>query len=135
MQKFGEISYEDYPKLTDSFVTQLRDGKIVANRCKICSEKYFPPRSACVNFHDPAEMEYFEISNKGELKAFTIIHFAPDSHADKAPYIVAIGQMEDGFRLLAHLVGVTSKPKIGMSLQLKAQSVGKDRAVYKFSKA
>ena len=134
-QKFGEISYEDYPTLTNDFVTLLKDDKIVASVCSECSEKYFPPRTACINFHSPDAMKHEEISRNATLVAFTIIRFAPDSHADKAPYVVAIGEMEGGFRVLAHLVGVTSLPKIGMKLELKTQTVGNDRAFYKFVKA
>jgi len=134
-QKFGEISYEDYPELTNDFVTELKDDKIMASVCSECDLKYFPPRTACENFHSPDAMKFVELeSREAEMKAFTIIRFAPDSHADKAPYVVAIGELEDGHRVLAQLVGVTSLPKIGMKLKLKVQNVSEDRAYYKFVK-
>ena len=134
VNKFGEISYEDYPKLTNDFVTMLREGKIVGNSCNTCGNKYFPPRSGCENMSCNEGMSYFDMPTVAKLVAFTIIHFPPDSHADKAPYIVAIGEFENNLRVLAHLVGVTSKPKVGMQMNLKAQSVGEDRAIYKFTK-
>ena len=135
VMKFGEISYEDYPELTTEFVTELKEGKLMYNSCTKCDEKYFPPRTACTNFHGSDVMEFKELSSAAAtLVAFTIIHFAPDSHSDKAPYVVAIGELEDGFRVLAHLVGITSMPKIGMNLTLKIQDVSEDRAFYKFVK-
>jgi uncharacterized OB-fold protein len=133
--KFGEISYEDYPELTTNFVTELKSEKLMYNACSGCDEKYFPPRTACTNFHSPGMMEMKPLEETSAvLKAFTIIHFAPDSHADKAPYVVAIGELAGGFRVLAHLTGVTSMPKVGMPLTLKIQQVGPDRAYYKFIK-
>ena len=135
VMKFGEISYEDYPELTTEFVTHLKEDKLMYSLCNKCEEKYFPPRSACSNFHSKEDMEFRELTSRvGELIAFTIIHFAPDSHADKAPYVVAIGELEEGFRVLAHLTGITSMPKVGMKLSLKIQDVGPDRAYYKFVK-
>lgn len=133
--KFGEVSYEDYPAILEPYVTYLKDDKIMGNQCRVCEKKYFPPRTACDNFHKPEDMEFFEVSRDATLKGYTIIQFAPDSHADKAPYVVAIGELEPGLRVLAHLVGITSKPKIGMAMKLKAQDVSDDRAVYKFTKA
>ncbi|MDH5401342.1 MAG: Zn-ribbon domain-containing OB-fold protein [Candidatus Heimdallarchaeota archaeon] len=131
--KFGEISYEDYPSLINDFTAQLMDDKIMGTQCSDCNEKYFPPRTSCENFHKSQSMGFFEVSREAVLKGFTIIHFAPDSHADKAPYVVAIGELADGLKVLAHLVGITSQPKVGMKMKLKAQKINDERAIYKFT--
>lgn len=130
VNKFGHVSVEDYSDLMQEFSTDLLDGKFYGTQCISCKRKYFPPRSGCDEFHN--NMEKYEIPTEAELKAFTIIHFAPDNMADKAPYVVAIGEIEPGVRVLAHLVGVTSKPKIGMKVKLKTQKLSEDRVVYKF---
>ena len=70
-------------------------------------------------------MTPIEIKTEGTLKAFTVIRFAPDNMSDKAPYVVAIGELEDGISVLAHLVGITSMPKVGMKIKLKSQKLKK----------
>lgn len=131
VEKFGFVSVEDYVTLIQEFSANLLRGNFYGNKCNTCNRKYFPPRSGCEEFHN--DMENYSISTDAELKAFTIIHFAPDNMADKAPYVVAIGEIEPGLRVLAHLVGITSKPKVGMKMKLKMQKLSEDRAVYKFA--
>lgn len=131
--KFGHVSIEEYPTVVETFSEELAEDKFIGSKCKVCGVKYFPPRTGCENLHQ--DMEEFEVTTDAELKAFTIIHFAPDSMASKAPYVVAIGELEPGVRVLAHLVGISSKPKIGMKMKLKSQKIEDDRVVYKFTQA
>lgn len=128
--KFGLVSVEDYPAVMDAFATNLMDDKFIGNKCKTCGKKYFPPRRACENFHE--EMEDYEVSTEATMKAYTVIHFAPDSLSDKAPYVAVIGELEPGIKVLAHLVGLMSKPKVGMKMKLKSQKVDDERVYYKF---
>jgi uncharacterized OB-fold protein len=53
--------------------------------------------------------------------------------ASKAPYVVAIGELENGLSVLAHLVGITSQPKVGQKIKLKSQKIEDDRVIYKFT--
>ena len=133
--KFGHVVYEEEPiPLVEDFARSLLDGKIIAKKCSNCGTVYLPPRGGC-NKCFSGTMEDYEIKPEATLTAFTVIHFAPESMADKAPYIAAIGKFEEGVSLLAHLVGVTSMPKVGMKMKLVAQKVGNDRVVYKYVKA
>ncbi|MHA2251579.1 MAG: Zn-ribbon domain-containing OB-fold protein [Candidatus Kariarchaeaceae archaeon] len=129
--KFGHVSTEDYPTITQKFSRDLMNDKFVGNQCKECGSKYFPPRTGCENLH--TDMEDITVPTEATLKAFTIIHFAPEMMGDKAPYVVAIGELENGISVLAHLVGITAKPKVGMNMKLKSQKVSDDRVIYKFT--
>ncbi|OLS29113.1 MAG: hypothetical protein HeimC2_03080 [Candidatus Heimdallarchaeota archaeon LC_2] len=131
--KFGHVTSEEYPAIVQEFAENIMEDKFIGNKCKTCSAKYFPPRRACENLH--SEMENFEVSTDATLKAFTIIHFAPDNMASKAPYVIAIGELEEGIRVLAHLVGISAQPKVGMKMKLKSQKLTEDRSVYKFTPA
>ena len=131
--KFGHVTHEEYPTVVKKFAENVMQDKFIGNKCKTCSTKYFPPRTACENFHK--EMEDFEVSTDATLKAFTIIHFPPDNFASKAPYVVALGELEEGVTVLAHLVGISAKPKVGMKITLKSQKLEEDRSVYKFTPA
>ncbi|MHA2090750.1 MAG: Zn-ribbon domain-containing OB-fold protein [Candidatus Kariarchaeaceae archaeon] len=131
VNKFGHVSTEDYPTITQKFADNLMQDKFIGNECKECGMKYFPPRSACENLH--SDMVDITVPTEATLKAFTIIHFAPDNMASKAPYVVAIGELENGLSVLAHLVGITSQPKVGQKIKLKSQKIEDDRVIYKFT--
>ncbi len=131
--KFGYITYEETVPLTSEFAQNLLEGKIVGKVCNNCKAKYLPPRNGCSKCFS-RDLSPFEVSPEATLKAFTVIHFPPESFADKAPYIVAIGEFEDGTAVLAHLTGMTAMPQVGMKIKLVGQKIAQDRVVYKFVK-
>ncbi len=133
--KFGYVTYEEVVPITSEFAKNLLQGKIVGNKCSKCGQVYLPPRSGCSKCLSRDLVPYEIESPEATLRAFTVIHFAPESFSDKAPYIVAIGEFADGTGVLAHLTGITSMPQVGMKIKLVAQEIDKGRVVYKFVKA
>ena len=131
--KFGYISYEQSIPVVSAFGKNLLAGKLTASACKKCNAVYLPPRTGC-NKCFCNEMEEKEIPPEAELTSFTVIHFAPESFSDKAPYIAALGKFSGGHSLLAHLVGVTEMPEIGLKMKLVPQRLGENRVAYKFVK-
>lgn len=131
--KFGYTSVEDYVPVVNEFGEKLKQGKLIGKTCKKCNAKFFPPRGECSNCYS-TEMEEFEVSPRAKLVSYTIIHFAPDSHSKLAPYIIAIGEHEGGYRTMAHLIGVTSfeQLKVGLEMELVPQELESDRIVYKY---
>ncbi|MCY3413030.1 MAG: Zn-ribbon domain-containing OB-fold protein [Candidatus Heimdallarchaeota archaeon] len=130
--KFGVVSIEDYSDLMQQFATNLLSGKFAGTKCKACGEKYFPPQKGCSECY-ASDMEEFSMPTEATLVGWTVIHFAPDNMADKAPYVAAIGEFEPGLRVLAHLTGIMAKPKIGMKMKFKMQKVDDTRVYYKFT--
>ncbi len=128
--KFGYVSEESYPAIAKKFAMNIAKKKFIGNKCTTCDKKYFPPRTACEDFHET--MEDYPVNNVGELKAWTIIHFAPENMADRAPYAVGIAELEPGIRVLAQIPSLMQKPKIGMKLELQAQQVDAVRFTYKW---
>jgi uncharacterized OB-fold protein len=115
---FGKVSFVPYTKISD-FAVHLKDGRLMASRCKKCGETTFPPRADC-----PAcladEFEYEEVSGKATLHTFTKIEAAPTGFEDVVPYIVGVADLDEGGRALAW-IGETipeEKIKIGMKLQI-----------------
>jgi uncharacterized OB-fold protein len=81
-------------------------------------------------------MEWFEAPKTGKLLAYTIVTFPPESMTRHAPYIVAVAELDNGSRLLAHITGVTPKTlKVGLRVQVVSHKVTEDRIVYKFKPA
>jgi hypothetical protein len=129
--RFGYVSWLPQTEMVDKFIEELKNGKLMGTLCKQCSTKYLPPRAHCkCGSH---QMEWFEASKTGKLLAYTLVTFPPESMTRHAPYIVAVAELDDGSRLLAHITGVTPKTlKIGMRVQVVSHQVSEDRIVYKF---
>ena len=118
---FGKVSFVPYTKISD-FARHLKDGRLMASRCKKCGETSFPPRADC-----PAclsgDFEYKEVSGKATLHTYTKIDAAPTGFEEVTPYIVGVADLEEGGRLLAWF-GDTIKEEeieIGMELQVVPQ--------------
>jgi uncharacterized OB-fold protein len=128
--KFGYVSWLPQTELVTRFIEELQNGRLMGTQCTNCAKKYLPPRGHCeCGSHD---MEWFEASKKGRVLTYTLVTFPPESMTKYAPYIVAIAELDDGSRLLAHITGVTPKTlKVGMRVQVVSLQVTEDRIVYK----
>jgi hypothetical protein len=132
--KFGYVSWLPQTRLVSEFVEGLMEGKLLGTRCKRCSARYLPPRAHCRCGSN--DMEWFEAPKTGKLLAYTMVTFPPESMTRHAPYIVAVAELDDGSRLLAHITGVTPKTlKVGLRVQVVSHQVTEDRIVYKFKPA
>ena len=96
---FGKVNFSPYTKVTD-FAQYLKDGYLMATRCKKCGATSFPPRADCGQCMSP-DFEFFEISGKGTLHTFTKIVAAPTGFEDVVPYTVGVVDLEETGRLLA----------------------------------
>jgi len=129
--KFGYTSWLPQTELVNSFVEQLKNGKLMGTKCKRCGLKYLPPRAHCKC--GAVEMEWFEAQPQGKLLSYTMVTFAPESMSKYSPYIVAVAELEGGLRLLAQLTGVSpSNLKVGMPIQVSSHTVSEERIVFKF---
>lgn len=118
---FGKVNFSPYTKVSE-FAQYLKDGYLMASRCKRCGAVSFPPRADCEECTS-GDFEFFEISGKATLHTFTKIVAAPTGFEDVAPYIVGVADLEETGRVLAWL-GDTIKEEeieIGMQLQVVPQ--------------
>jgi len=115
---FGKVNFSPYTKVND-FARHLKDGRLMASRCKKCGTTSFPPRADCGSCMS-GEFEFHEISGEATLHTFTKIVAAPTGFEELAPYTVGVVDLEEGGRLLAW-IGETiqeDQVKIGMKLQV-----------------
>ena len=118
---FGKVNFSPYTKV-EKFAQFLKDGHLMASRCKECGGYSFPPRADCEECMS-GNFEFVELSGKATLHTFTKIVAAPTGFEDVAPYIVGVVDLAEGGRALAW-IGETIKEeeiKIGMPLQLVPQ--------------
>jgi len=88
-----------------NYLQLLKDRKLCAAECTSCHNLMLPPRLVCPNCGG-TKTRWKQLSGRGTLRAFTVIHVAPTTHAQEAPYIVAVVQLEEGPSITARLLDV-----------------------------
>lgn len=114
---FGKVNFSPYTKVAD-FAQELKDGRIMASRCKSCGATSFPPRADCGDCMS-GDFEFFEISGKGTLHTFTRIVAAPTGFEDLAPYTVGVVDLEETGRLLAWIGDSIAEDEIEIGMELQ----------------
>ena len=106
------------PFTIEQFYKFLAQGKLMAGKCLKCGKIYLPPRPLCDNCFSQ-EFEWMEVSGKGKLLTYTVIHIAPPQFQAMAPYAVGIVQLENSLRIPGMIQGVAQEQlKIGMKLTI-----------------
>jgi uncharacterized OB-fold protein len=106
------------PFTIEQFYKFLLQGKLMAGKCERCGKTHLPPRPLCDNCFSQ-EFEWVEISGKGKLLTYTIIHIAPPQFQTMAPYAVGIIQLENDLKIPGMISGAAPEQlKIGMELTI-----------------
>ena len=128
--EFGYVNWSTNTAVVDKWNQGLMEEKILATRCKNCGKVFLPPRGDCPCGKE--DVEWIEMNSQATLATYTVIMFAPESMSDKAPYVVAIGEFDNGVRLLAHLFANPNDIKVGMNVKLVPQQLDKNRITVKY---
>ncbi len=116
----------------EEYLKNIEEGVFRAYRCTDCGMVIAPPSGSCYGCGS-SSMEWADVSGKGKLVSFTVIHIAPDEFADEAPYFIAIVELAEGTRISSRLLGFDPlKPeevKLGTQLILDYEK-GKSGKTY-----
>jgi len=106
------------PFTIEQFYKFIAQGKLMAGKCTRCGKIHLPPRPLCDNcFHQ--KFTWTEVSGKGKLLTYSVIHIAPQQFQALAPYAVGIVQLENGLKIPGMISGVAPEQlKIGMDLTI-----------------
>jgi uncharacterized OB-fold protein len=133
-KKFGTVSFTAITKIND-FVQYLEDNKVMGTRCKDCGRAFFPPRADC---HQclASNMEWFEVSGRGNLVTYSKLEYAPIGFQDDVPYSIALvdyGDYKVFGRISSDLPEEEIKP--GMEMQTIVNTLPNGQLNYVFKKA
>ena len=107
------------PFTIEQFYKNLAQGKLMAGKCTQCGKIHLPPRPLCDNCFSQT-FEWVEVSGKGKLVSYTVIHIAPPQFQELAPYAVGIIELENGLRIPGMISSVIPEQlKIGMDLSIE----------------
>ncbi|MFQ6102725.1 MAG: Zn-ribbon domain-containing OB-fold protein [Candidatus Glassbacteria bacterium] len=100
--------------------------RLQAALCTKCGFIAYPPRAICPECKN-REFETKNLSNRGKLLTYTVIHVPPPQFRDDTPYAVGIVETEEGVRLTVGIADVESDElKIGMPVKLEFRMIQKD---------
>jgi uncharacterized OB-fold protein len=100
----------------ESFQLFLSEGKLMGSRSMETGEVFAPPRPMCPRTFN-MDMEWIELSGKGELAAYTAVYIGPTAMIDAGydrsnPYCTGIVRLEEGPSISAQILGVdASQPQ------------------------
>jgi hypothetical protein len=83
----------EYVLTADKYADALRNGTFMGLKCRTCGAYTVPPRKVC-SACQGEDVEAAELSRRGEVRSFTVIHMAAEGFA--APYMVGLVETEEG---------------------------------------
>jgi uncharacterized OB-fold protein len=117
---------------THPFWDALRQGKFVTSKCKKCGTTTFPPQGDCPKCMS-SEMEWADLGRDAVLATFTYVQITPASFIENDPYIIAIGELSGGLKVLAWLEGVKpEEAKVGMKMRVEPRVSKEGNPYYVF---
>lgn len=105
--------------LASKFFIQLRDSKKIHGvKCPKCNIVIVPPRSVCIKCFSKIE-DLVELSGKGTLVTYTVVHYDSPVQAMKPPYAIGVIKLDGADTAITHFIGeVDFKDlKSGMKLE------------------
>ncbi len=95
-----------------------KNNKLVIQYSKN-SDEYFLYSKQLINNIDDSEIEWKEVSGKGTIYSYSIIHVpAEPSFKEDTPYVVASIQLKEGARIISNIVN-SDLSKIAIGIKVK----------------
>jgi uncharacterized OB-fold protein len=130
---FSDIAFEAY----------LTEEKLMGSRCAKCGALFVPPRPICLDCR-AVDMQWVELSGRGNLAAFTCIAIGPafmraEGYDRNNPYCSGVVALEEGGRVDARIEGVDPKQPenitVGMAMRVKYLHRGEAKTYLAFEPA
>ncbi|AZH26931.1 Zn-ribbon domain-containing OB-fold protein [Haloplanus aerogenes] len=115
----------DSPFTLPGFFSALDSGDLLAAVCEDCGKRLVPPRPACYacggrNLHVESQPK------TGTVVSYTEVRTPPSALEGRAPYTVAIVELDSGARLTGRLTVPYANAAIDMPVRLTARALDED---------
>ena len=129
------------PLPTPSAVSQpfwdaTKEHKLMFQRCRLCGTRVFYPRDICPGpqCFGVGTLEWEESTGKGRVYSYTISYQpAHPSFADDVPYVIAIIDLDEGWRMVTNMINIDPKEvKVGMKVEVVWDDVTPEFTLPKF---
>ena len=139
MSDSGMIAQRPLPEsteLTEPFWSALKERRLVVQCCEECGALRFPPEPACYRCGS-LRATWTPLSGRATLWSWTVAYppLLP-YFAERAPWPVAVVQLEEGPRMVTNLIDVpVADYQIGMPLVADFEDVDGEVTVVVFRRA
>ena len=117
---------------TREFWDSLKEGRFVTTKCMKCGSVCFPPQADCPKCMS-GDVSWVDLGRDAALVTFTRVAVTPASFAEEGSYTIAIGELSEGVKVLAWLVGANvSRVKPGMKLRVEPRAGPDGKPYYVF---
>ncbi len=120
-----------YPQTeVKQFWESLAQNKFTTIKCPKCGVLW-PPKSTCPKCGAKTS-EWIELAGTGEIYALTQVSYAPPAYKHLTPYILAVGQLDEGPLVVARVEDAKFEDlKIGTKIKVKIKKAfGVDSYVF-----
>jgi hypothetical protein len=122
-------------RLTEPFWKGTRRGVLLIQRCRACGHWRWTPKLACPHCWSE-DTEWAEVSGRGTLYSYTVVHRPVDPAQFRAPYVLAIVQLDEGPRLLTNIVDCELDAlRVDMPVAVRFERIDDEFVVYPFAPA
>jgi uncharacterized OB-fold protein len=91
--------------LSEPFWDATRSQQLIVQRCDDCNATVWYPRERCTSCLGD-RLRWVESTGRGEVYTFNIMHKAANPMlADMAPFVLALVDLDDGYRIATNIVG------------------------------
>lgn len=98
-------------------------GELRYQRCAACGHVQLIPRSLCEHCHG-SQLDWQTSERTGTVLTFTTVYRAPlPAFKDMVPYVIAIVNMDEGFRVMANALTGREGLAIGARVRIGFQEV------------
>ncbi len=117
---------------TKEFWDATARGKLLLRSCNDCSTPIWYPRPYCPVCQSMST-SWIESSGRGVVYSYSITRKGQGAWADKAPYVVAYVELEEGPRVLTNVVAPNvDDVHIGMPVHVIFDDTGEGMSIYRF---
>jgi uncharacterized OB-fold protein len=112
---------------TQTFWQATREHRLVYQRCAACGAVVFYPRQHCTRCGGD-RLQWQAAAGEGTIYTFTLIR--QNGHPffkERLPYVLALVDLDEGFRLMTHVVGVDDPDRdvhVGQRVRLDWEDQG-----------
>lgn len=87
--------------------------------CPDCDAPQFPPRERCAGCASD-RVEWRVSCGRGVIESCSVVHRAPNPEfRAKAPYLIALVRLEEGFRIMVNLIGASAPDaRVGLPVRI-----------------
>ena len=118
------------------FWDAAKEHRLVFQRCRLCGTRVFYPRDICPGpqCFGIGTLDWVESTGKGRVYSYTISYQpAHPAFADDVPYVIAIIEMDEGWRMDTNIINIDPKEvRIGMPVEVIWDDVTPEFSLPKF---